>query len=1141
MTKINAILRQQLLIMLLLIVSSIVFGQDRKQIYFQGYTEEVNGKRFGYHSPFPNVNTSLILRGQRDYTFLEWKTEIVPINYSNEYITYIWLFGMDVTSNPVTFNLSVNGIEQVTFSSSKTSELGVKTFQGKNGTELSLNVTMLDKYKDQMGFAILKLPVKAIKLGDPTHLKLSTKTIDNAAWFMTFKTPIEEKIEIYQNKVVAKKEGKLFHSISMDFIYLGEDDTAKITIGDIENQSILKAGFNKVEICLPKVKEETFFTAKIQIANKKTTQKTFSIKPIKEWEIFLVQHTHTDIGYTRPQTEILPEHLKYIDQALDFCDQTDGYPDAAKFRWTCETSWSIREYLKGRPQKQIDRLLRRIKEGRIEATGMFLNYSEIIDESALAVQTKTLRFLKNKGIDVVTAMQNDVNGIAWCMVDYYHNTDVKYLTMGIHAHRARKPFNKPTTFWWQSPAGNRLLAYRSEHYQHANSLGITSGQQDILRNNLSQYLNGLEEKGYPYDKIALQFSGYVTDNSPPSTQACDIIKEWNEKYEWPKLKSALSRDFMIYLDEEHADEIEELKVAWPDWWTDGVGSAANETKEVRKAHVNIATITALLSMGKLLNLEMPKHIHQEIEQVYDNLLFYDEHTHGAAESITDPLAQNTINQWGMKSAYAWEAAKKSSALEEKALAFIEPALNKSNLATIAVFNTLNWSRSGIVKLFIPNEIVDEGVDFTITDVKGKEVPYQRYEQRMEGAYFGLWVEDIPPMGYKTLQVNVGQKSKDVPHSNSNILENKFYQLSIDESKGVVTNIFDKALRQELIDPKDTLTLGQFIYEELGSRHEMERLTNITRDTIYRPLDLKRSLLHNIKIVKRENGAIYQSIFLNGDMPICTDEKGVTIEVRLYHYQKKIEFLYQMIKLPVSSPESIYIAFPFDLDGGKLTYEAQGGIVYPGINQLEGSSSDWNAIQNFATVKGNKSQIVFVSSEIPLVQFGAINTGRYYYRLKPATNHIYSWVLNNYWVTNFKASQGGELQWTYSITSSADHSDMFATKFGWGDRVPLKSRIMFPTQGTTKTELVSRSLINIDVPNLLLVNTSLSADGKGVILHLREVEGKHAILDIRRLLEETNASSVLEVNILEEELSLLKAPLLIEHYETKFIKLNFGKK
>ena len=63
--------------------------------------------------------------------------------------------------------------------------------------------------------------------------------------------------------------------------------------------------------------------------------------------VYLVQHTHTDIGYTRPQTEILPEHLRYIDYALDYCDLTDGYPDDARFRWTCETSWAVREYLQG--------------------------------------------------------------------------------------------------------------------------------------------------------------------------------------------------------------------------------------------------------------------------------------------------------------------------------------------------------------------------------------------------------------------------------------------------------------------------------------------------------------------------------------------------------------------------------------------------------------------------------------------------------------------------------------------------------------------------------------------------------------------------------------------------------------------------
>jgi len=481
----------------------------------------------------------------------------------------------------------------------------------------------------------------------------------------------------------------------------------------------------------------------------------------------------------------------------------------------------------------------------------------------------------------------------------------------------------------------------------------------------------------------------------------------------------------------------------------------------------MAAITAIFSMGKILNIEIPEEIHQEIEHVYDNILFYDEHTHGAAESVSDPLSQNTINQWGMKAAYAWEAAKSSHALEEKALAFIEPALNKSSLPTIAVFNTLNWERSGLVNLFLPHEIISEGVDFTITDVHGKEIPWQRYEQRMEGAYFGLWVEDIPPMGYKTLQVNVGEKSIDIDtrEAKESFLENDFYRIHIDEKKGIITTIYDKEVQAELIDPKDNYTLGQVIYEELENRHQMERLTNLTRDTIYKP-------------------------------------------------------------------------FPFNLEGGNLAFEAQGGVVYPGLNQLEGSASDWNTIQNFAAVKGEDAQIVFVSPEIPLVQFGAINTGRYYYNHRPKTNHIYSWVLNNYWVTNFKASQEGELQWTYSITSSLDRSDMFATKYGWGERVPLKSRILFPSKGASETKLESKSLIDIAVPKLLLVNTSLSADNKGIILHLREVEGDHAILDIRRLLEETNASSAYEVNILEEELKLLTGPILIEHFETRFIKLKF---
>ncbi|MCB2219162.1 MAG: hypothetical protein KQI35_02120 [Bacteroidetes bacterium] len=1127
-----------LLVITFFISMTYTFGQATHSQYFQGYEKDVSGTRFGYHSPLPEVNTSLLIRGREDYAPIEWESEVVPENYNQVFIHFIWLFGMDVVSDPATFFLDVNGKRWFTFNNSTTSETGPVIFKGEDGAELTFKVTMLDKYEDQMGFAILKLPVSALKKGVAQTFRVATDTRANNAWYMTFKSPVLESINIYQNKVVVKKESRLWHSISADFVHIGAPQQVQLSIADQTLVIDLQPGYNKAEMDLPMVNDTTYLIATIQKGDAPPIPKPIILAPIREWTIYLVQHTHTDIGYTRPQQEILPEHLRYIDMALDFCDQTDHYPEDAKFRWTCETSWSVREYLESRPKEQVERLIRRIKEGRIEATGMFLNFSEITDEPAMAMQTKTLHMLKSKGIDVTTAMQNDVNGIAWCMVDYYQHTDVRYLTMGIHAHRARKPFDKPTSFWWESPAGNRLMAYRSEHYQHGNALSLTTGQQDVFRSNLSQYLSKLETKNYPYNRISLQFSGYITDNSPPSAKVCDIINAWNEKYEWPKLKSALARDFMVWLDEQHADDLPVHQAAWPDWWTDGVASAAHETQIVRKTQSQMTAITGVLAMLRMMNDALPEGTLKDIRNIYDNLLFYDEHTHGAAESVSDPRAKNTINQWSMKSAYAWEAFKKAHALEEKALAYFEPLLEQSHKPTITVFNTLNWMRSGLVELFIQNEVIPEGIDFTITDSDQQEIAWQRIEQRMEGAYYVLWVKDIPPVGYKTLQINLDQQGAKNRPDDGKQFENNFYQLVINEECGVISSLYDKTLNNELIDPADTLSMGQMIYEQLTNRHDLERLTNNNRDTVYRPLDLKRSLLQNIEITDTRNGAIYKSIFLHGDLPVCADERGVDLEIRLYHYEKKIQFLYRMFKLPVTDPEGLYVAFPFVMDEGELAYEVQGGVVMPGINQIEGTASDWNTIQNFAAVRNSKEQIVFISPDIPLVQFGDINTGHYYFRLRPKTNHVFSWVLNNYWVTNFKASQEGELQWSYTITSGPDASTTSATRFGWGERIPLLSRVIMPQQGSNGTIISNRSFLTLDAPNLLLVSTTPAMEGNGVILQIRETEGNHAHIDINALLMETGAVEAFEANVLEENLNPITTDFLIEHNETKFIRLVF---
>ncbi|MEO1627756.1 MAG: glycosyl hydrolase family 38, partial [Bacteroidota bacterium] len=787
----------------------------------------------------------------------------------------------------------------------------------------------------------------------------------------------------------------------------------------------------------------------------------------------------------------------------------------------------------------IDRLLRRIKEGRIEVTGMYFNFAEIVDETALGIQTQALRYFKEFGIDVTTAMQNDVNGIGWCMVDLFHDTGLKYLSMGQHGHRARIPFDKPTSFWWESPSGKRLLAYRSEHYMHGNTLRLTSGKLDVFRNNLSKYLTDLDAKAYPLDRVALQFSGYITDNSPPSTRTCQIVKEWNDTYEWPKLKLSLASEFMMYLEDNHSDHLETKRVAWPDWWADGFGSATNETKLARTVHSNMIATMGLLSMAQVSGSEISGRMREEINRCYEDLLFYDEHTFGADESISNPLSKNSIDQWRQKSAYVWSANQRANLLREKAIGIIMPHVKTYGEPSVTVFNTLNWKRSGLAHVFIDHDIIPSDRAFRIVDDKGEVVPAQIASRRNDGINWAIWVEDVPPLGYATYRIDVlaGIPARGVYSSpSSTSLENDHYKLVVDLERGGLRSLVDKQLGKELLDQEGEYPLGAFVLEQLDNRAALERLTYLNPDTVYRPLVKQMVQGREYKIAKVAENRIWSSIFLNGTIPECADEGGLDVEIRLYHLTKKIELVFHMNKLSNTSPEGGYVAFPFAKgDDGRLVFEVQGGLVEAGVNQLEGTASDWNTIQNFAAVRSENSQVVFCSNDIPLVQMGSINTGRYYYKYRPETGHIYSWVFNNYWTTNFRADQRGELEWTYQLTSSGDPSNSFASKFGWENRIPLVAR--FNVGQSESSGLSSASLIDLNAPdNLLLVNARPSLNGQAIFLHVRETEGDHAILDVTRLLQSPQISSAVEVNSLEEEVKTLTSPLLIEHFETKFLLL-----
>jgi hypothetical protein len=570
-----------------------------------------------------------------------------------------------------------------------------------------------------------------------------------------------------------------------------------------------------------------------------------------------------------------------------------------------------------------------------------------------------------------------------------------------------------------------------------------------------------------------------------------MIQKWNEKYEWPKLRTAVASDFFKEIEANYAGELQTIRGAWPDWWTDGFASGAREAAISRITHSDVIAAQAGLSLAKIAGSKLTDEVNSRIDEINRALLFYDEHTFGASSSVGDPYGRETWEQRSLKQSYAWEAYRRSGLLGEVAMGLLQTYILKADVPSIAVFNTLNWTYSGIAKVRIDHQIIPPGRAFEIVDYQGNPLPVQVGESQGHGeaSNWVIYVKDIPALGYAQYYIRLkdvpAQKTEIIKNQRQTQVENEWYAIDFNLRKGTIEKWFDKELNKQLLTPGAPWEMGEFIYENIDSRRPME---------LYKTPQSIRRTPEKMTFEKYEKGQIWESFFFRGETPAGRDPDNLRVEFRIYSISKKIEVVYFLRKKAVTDPEAVYVAFPFELENGKIFSDVPGGTIEAGKDQIPGSSNDWYTVQNFATARNNESQIIMGSPEIPLMQFGAINTGRYVAGAVPQSTNMYSWPMNNYWVTNFNADQMGGLQWSYFIHSSKDNSLEYATRFAWENRIPLLARVL-PAGNEARPPLQPVSLLEISPANLLLVNMKPVEGEQAVLLQLREIGGKNAALDV----------------------------------------------
>jgi alpha-mannosidase len=702
--------------------------------------------------------------------------------------------------------------------------------------------------------------------------------------------------------------------------------------------------------------------------------------------VYVVNHSHTDIGYTDFQDICFEQHGEFVRQALDLIEATADYPEEARYRWTCEVTGTLLRWLRRAPDSERERFRHWARVGAIEVAGMQYNLTPLLSVEQLCRSLYPLRELREEyGVGVRAAMQCDVNGVSWLFADLLPAVGVEILTMAINEIRGRAPRPLPGAFWWEGPAGGRILCWNGFHYSFGRSVARL-GDRRYVDDALPPILERLEsDADYPFDFLYCQATHPIrADNGPPDRRWPDFVRRWNEESRTPRIVNSTPSELSTLLS---GRELPTRRGDWTDWWCDGVASTAYETGLNRRTH-------ELLGAAELLAAWLRAEGRDgedagRLGSLYELATLFDEHTWGGFSSIAAPDASFVKAQWGRKASYAYEAALRAhDALTRTARSLAEKRGERAPEGTLTfgqltaeqayppgpdellVVNTLPWRRRLLVEEPEPRRGAPPAG--TLEGLLSGGRPWDWALARSAPRRASV---ELPGFGYAFVPLR--EVDAEDLAAGEGWIENAHYRVEVDRKTGGIRSLVDKERGRDLAGEHRGWRVGQLVYEHVDSADG--------RDALFR-IDFARAgfgdwmenppLRHQAaRAVATRSPAVEQgvaSIEVEVELPGL---RAALCRYRLETQRKALEIDLLLDKEHVTEPESVYVAFPFALGSPTFRLDLNGVPCTPDADQLAGSVRDWYPVQRWLDVSDGEAGVTIAPLDAPLVQLGAITTGR----------------------------------------------------------------------------------------------------------------------------------------------------------------------
>jgi hypothetical protein len=513
-------------------------------------------------------------------------------------------------------------------------------------------------------------------------------------------------------------------------------------------------------------------------------------------------------------------------------------------------------------------------------------------------------------------------------------------------------------------------------------------------------VNLLPPEGWPH-KVWLAIIVTGDNTGPPLARDLEpMFKEVREKYPDIKIRMGRMEDFAQAIIDSKPD-LPVIHAEAPDTWIHGVMCDPGGQKLARSLQPLIPAAEALNTQLRYWGLPVADPS-AGIVKAFEQCMLYDEHTWGGYTSVEEfgdafkNLPANKYSDleasWEDKTNYIKTAGKITNAILDTNLNSLAASVNQSG-PRLVVYNPLPWSRSGRI------------------EIPGKP------------GHFML-AEDVPAGGYKTYPIDqIASSGPAIVSGNS--MENKYFKVAFDPSRGTISSFIDKRTGREWVDTEAGQGLGQYMNErftlEQTLAYTLKYQQGRAMGSFGNPADKDwpHPGIYKPGMISEKEVPYRAASPSGGDLKITRDAAGETailtmpgnaanhlpdteLRIRLDKDQDYVDMeIFIKDKARDNWPEADWLCLPFKLHDPVFRVGRNLGFMNP-EEILPGANRHLYTTGTGITITGpDGSGIAVVPLDHPLVSLGIPGCWKFSLDYIPKKPVVYLNLYNNQWNTNFR--------------------------------------------------------------------------------------------------------------------------------------------